>query len=146
MHWNVPKRFSLEWWSWLASGALVFGGCTGLFLYQQGSISGINFILLVVAVSFVGDLALALSFEAIAPTRVIIGPGDRVQRGSAVKETASIISGFENSAEGKVTVRGEIWAARCVSADSYSLAVGENVRVLGREGLTLLIAGRADDT
>ena len=108
--------------------------------------SGINFILLVVAVSFVGDLALALSFEAIAPTRVIIGPGDRVQRGSAVKETASIISGFENSAEGKVTVRGEIWAARCVSADSYSLAVGENVRVLGREGLTLLIAGRADDT
>ena len=146
MRWNVPKRFSLEWWSWLASGALVFGGCTGLFLYQQGSISGINFILLVVAVSFVGDLALALSFEAIAPTHVIIGPGDRVQRGSAVKETASIISGFENSAEGRVTVRGEIWAARFVSEDSCSLAVGKNVQVLGREGLTLLIGSRTDDT
>ncbi len=145
MRCTVPKRFSLQWWSWLASGALVFSVCSGLFLYQQGSITGINFILLVVAVSFVGDLALALSFEAMAPTRVIIGPGDRVKRGSAVKETASIISGFENGAVGKVIVRGEIWTARCVSEDSCSLAVGENVRVLGREGLTLLISGRAAD-
>jgi len=144
MRWNAPKRFSLEWWSWLANGAVVFGGFTGLFFYQQESITGLNLILLVVAGSFVGDLALALYFEAIAPTHVIIGPGDRIQRDSALKETASIISGFENSAEGKVTVRGELWTARWVSEESCSLAVGDTVRVLGREGLTLLIGGRAD--
>lgn len=144
MGWNAPKRFSLEWWSWLANGAVVFGGCTGLFLYQQGSITGLNFVLLVVAGSFVGDLALALYFEAIAPTHVVIGPGDRIQRDSALKEQASVVSGFENSAKGKVRVRGELWDARWVSEESCSLAVGENVRVLGREGLTLLIGGRAD--
>ena len=145
MRLNVPKRFSLEWWSWIASGALLFGGGTGLFFYRQGSITDLNFFLWVVAGSFVGDLVLALAFEAVAPTRVIIGPGDRIQRNSALKETASIISGFENSVEGKVTVRGEVWMARCVSENSFSLTVGENVQVLGREGLTLLIGDHADD-
>lgn len=42
--------------------------------------------------------------------------------------------------EGSVHVHGEIWAARA----SKSLAIGETVRVVGREGLTLLVQPQSD--
>jgi membrane-bound ClpP family serine protease len=96
-------------------------------------------ILVALAGSIIGDLFLAFSFEAIAPVKVTVGPGERYKRTDDLKEMASVVSGFSGSAEGKVRVRGEIWAARHYEGRDISLDTGEMVKVIDREGLVLLI-------
>ena len=92
------------------------------------------------AISVIGDLLMALSFEAIAPEKITLGPGERYKRTDDLKEKASVVSGFSSSSEGKVRVRGELWSARHYVGREISLYSGQMVRVIDREGLVLLIS------
>lgn len=140
MGFQVPRRFTPEWWLWLASGGFTFGFLTYLVLFSLGVFTN-PLILIGVALvgSVVGDLLMAASFEVIAPTKITLGPGERVRKDQAVKELATIESGFRNSAIGTVRVRGEFWSARNASGADVSLDAGDKVQVLDREGLVLLI-------
>ena len=138
---EIPQRFSREWWSWLLWGVLVFGAATFAVSVWLGLVTDpISLVFLVIGGSVIGDLLMALSFEAIAPQRVTLGPGERHKRTDALKEMATVLSGFSNSAEGRVRVRGEIWAARHCEGKALSLKTGEMVRVVERDRLVLLIS------
>jgi len=138
---EVPQRLSREWWSWLLLGVLVFGGATFAVSVWLGLVTDpVALVFLVIAGSIIGDLLMALSFEAIAPQRVTLGPGERLKRTDALTEMATVLSGFSNSAEGRVRVRGEIWAARHSEGSVVSLKAGEMVRVVERDRLVLLIS------
>jgi membrane protein implicated in regulation of membrane protease activity len=140
MRLNVPERFSTKWWLWLGSGTFFFGLCTSAILYLLGIVTDpIPLFLVVIASSAIGDLLVAVSFELIAPTKVIVGPGERKRKDEELAETGTIVSGFDKSTEGRVTVRGEMWAARHYEGRELSLGSGNKVQVVGRDGLTLLV-------
>jgi membrane protein implicated in regulation of membrane protease activity len=140
MRWSVPQRFSAEWWIWLAGGAFAFGVCTFIVLYWRGIFTDpIPLLLVALAGSAIGDLLMAASFEAIAPSKVTLGPGERVNRSDDILELATVVSGFNDSAEGRVRARGEIWGARCHDGTPLSLTAGVKVKIVDRDGLTLLI-------
>lgn len=125
----------------MTTGVVWFGGLSAGVLYLLGFFE--NPVVLVVAFlvgSIVGDVILAFIFEAYAPSRVTLAPGEKQSRHDAMKELATVISGFDANPFGRVRVRGESWAARCRLNSSLTLEIGARVRVLDREGLTLLIA------
>lgn len=137
---NVPPRFSTKWWLWLTNGAVFFGICTAAVTVWFGLVSDPTIVIFVVlAGSLIGDLILAFSFEAIAPVKVTVGPGDRYRRTDDLREMASVVAGFSSSSVGKVRIRGEIWSARHYAGRDLSLDAGEMVKVVEREGLVLLI-------
>ena len=86
-----------------------------------------------------GDLVLALLMEAVSPTRVTLGPGDRRRSGDSPGELGLVMASFEGGS-GKVSIRGEQWRARQSPGCSRRLDAGTPVRVLEREGLTLVVA------
>lgn len=140
MRWNVPRRFSLEWWLWLTSGAFTFGFLTFIVLFLLGIFTNLLVLIsVVIAASLVGDLLMAVSFEIIAPTKVTLGPGERARNDQSISELATIESGFHDSAIGRVRVRGEIWTAQDISGTKRSLNVGDKMQVVGREGLVLRV-------
>lgn len=138
---RVPKRFTPEWWLWMTTGIFIFGGVTVGAMYLLGVFSDPLILLVVFLVgSVAGDIILAVAFEAVAPSQVTLGPGDRANRGDEVAELGTVVSGFEASPVGKVRIRGEIWMARCRRNSLLTLDCGARVRILEREGLTLLIS------
>ena len=52
---------------------------------------------------------------------------------------------LENSTSGRVRIGGESWNARAADGETYQLRAGSPVRVIGRDGLTLLISPLTDD-
>lgn len=101
---------------------------------------------LVVAASvltFLGDVVMAISMEAVAPTKVDIGPGEKNLVTDMPSESATVISGFDTSPQGQVLVRGEIWRAIRATEDSGILSKGTSARVVDRKGLTLIISAKA---
>ncbi len=140
MHWRIPQRFSAEWWAWLAAGAFAFGVFTAAVLYWRGIVTDpIALILVALVGSAMGDLLMAASFEVIAPSRVTLGPGERAKKDDDLLELATVVSGFNDSAAGRVRARGEIWGARCYDGTPLSLTVGVKLRIVERDGLTLLV-------
>ena len=97
---------------------------------------------------FAGDLIMAFAMEAVAPTKVSIGPGEKVLNSDMPTESAIVVAGFGASPEGRVEVRGETWQATCSAEETGSLEKGALVRVIDRKGLTLVVAARTvrDDT
>lgn len=90
-------------------------------------------------VSFLGDVVTALSMEAIVPTRVTIGPGERQSRHDLPAERALVASEFDDAGMGRVRIRGETWRARG-SSPGFRPALGSRVRVIDRDGLTLIVS------
>ncbi len=127
----------------MAAGATVCGGAVAVYLYATDRLTGVNLFWAYLIASFVGDLFLAIAFEIVAPTEITVGPGERQRKDSPLREKAKVVSGFSGSNRGKVMVRGEIWAARCITPDTEVLEKGEELEIMGREGLTLLVAADA---
>lgn len=116
-------------------------GSLALFVgHVLGGREGASLFLWVAAAALLGDLVVALVYEAVAPTRVVIGPGDRLASHDPLHEPAVAIDGFEQSPHGRVRVRGEVWLARHVTVQVDGLRRGERVRVIAREGLLLVVS------
>jgi membrane protein implicated in regulation of membrane protease activity len=94
-------------------------------------------------VAFLGDLAVALSMEAVAPTKVDIGPGEKTFVRDMPPERATVISGFDTSEHGQVSIRGESWQAVRALDDTGILSKGTAVHVVERRGLTLVVSAKA---
>jgi len=119
----------------------------GFLLFPYFStLSARQFLLLWVCLVAAGDFVTALSMEAVAPTRVAIGPGERRFAADDPKELATVVSGFTDSDVGKVRIRGETWSARLVSTDGPRVQAGYAVRILDRDGLTLLVSAEDHDS
>jgi len=84
--------------------------------------------------------------QAVAPTRVTIGPGEKQFDADKLKKLATVVSGFSDSDIGKVRIRGEIWSARLVPNDGAHVRTGNSVMVVDRDGLILLVSAIASDT
>ncbi len=85
--------------------------------------------LLALVLIALGDLATALIMQRIAPTRVLLAPGE------AGRHSAAVVRGFGQSNAGVIQVRGEFWRARC--AAGQLLRPGDPVHILERDGLVL---------
>lgn len=141
---RVPERYSPEWWAWIASATTLFTVVSFAGLYYFGIFNGLYTLIgTAIAISILGDIVVAYSFEAIAPSKISLTPGERVRHDEEVSATATVESGFSASDEGRVVVRGELWRARHVEARVITLSQGEEIRVVGRDGLTLLISEEA---
>jgi len=137
---RVPRRYSAEWWTALSTVAVVCAAATAWSLYLLDVVSEPLWVLVAAgAAAAVGDIAAALGMEAIAPTRIAVGPNERAAFDSEIRETAVVVSGFELSREGKVFARGETWAARSATGRALPLARGARVAIVDRDGLTLIV-------
>lgn len=76
-----------------------------------------------------GDIATALVMERIAPTRVLLAPGE------AGHDAGIVLRGFGDESDGVIRVRGEFWRAHSSAAER--LSPGDRVRILRRQGLVL---------
>jgi membrane protein implicated in regulation of membrane protease activity len=137
------KTFSRAWWISLLSASCVFGLLTYLVLRWFGAVDDDRLVLYLILGIAMGDFLLALSFELTTPTQVVIGPGERRTAHCELMETAVVISGFGDSPEGQVRIRGEIWSARQADGQRLILAAGTEVAIVGRDGLKLLLAERS---
>ena len=136
----VPERYSPEWWAWIASATTVFTVVSFAGLYYFGIFEGLYTLIgTAVAISIVGDIVVAYSFEAIAPSKISLAPGERARHDEEVSTAGTVESGFSESDEGRVIVRGELWRARHFEARVVNLSHGQEIRIVGRDGLTLLI-------
>lgn len=95
-----------------------------------------------VALVLVGDIALALIMQAVSPTRVTLGPGDRRHNAELPRELGIVATNFRDRC-GLVSIRGETWQARQASGCSERLEAGGAVSIVEREGLTLIVAASA---
>ena len=91
-----------------------------------------------VVLIFAGDIVLALIMEAVSPTHVKIGPGDRRHHAEQPQELGKVIADFQGR-QGRVSIRGETWRARQSADCAAPLEVGAAVRIVAREGLTLVV-------
>ena len=92
-----------------------------------------------VVLILVGDIGLAFIMGALSPTRVTLGPGDRLSKADLPTEIGSVIDDFEDG-YGSVSIRGERWRARQTATCTERLTAGAAVRVFDREGLILIVA------
>jgi membrane-bound ClpP family serine protease len=128
------------WWWLVLPTSVVVGVPTFVLL---GQFTGLEFpgrIAVALVATFAVDFAIAASMESVAPTRLNIGPGEKVLETDVPAEQAIVISGFQASRRGKVSIRGETWKATRLAGDSGVLSEGMPVRVVDRNGLELIVA------
>lgn len=137
------KRYSLMWWSVVLPTSVVVGGSTFLLagLFSDWSIP--ERVALAVVLTVVADLVIAAWIQSVAPTRVNIGPGEKMHDSELPSETARVIGGFDSSSHGQVLVRGETWRATRAPDDAARLSVGMDVNVVARDGLTLVVSSNS---
>lgn len=140
MTFSMPIRFTRRWWLFIGATTLVIGAGAFLVLRYWTALSLEQLILYWLIITFVGDVITAVSMEAVAPTRVTIGPADRQFDADAPAELAVVVVGFDAAGQGRVRVRGETWRARQAEDDRANLESGAVVRVVDRDGLTLVVA------
>ena len=128
----MMQRYSGLWWASILLSSVVTGGGSFLLLSLSTGLP----IEIVITISVV---LIALLMEAVSPTRVTLGPGDRRRRSEPPAELGTVLADFEDGS-GSVSIRGEQWRARQTSGCSGQLNAGAAVRVLEREGLTLVVA------
>ena len=136
----MMQRYSGLWWASILLSSVVTGGGSFIFLTLLTELPLGTVIIVSVALILVGDVVLALLMEAVSPTRVTLGPGDRRRSSESPWELGTVIADFEDGS-GKVSIRGEQWRARLMSGYHGRLDAGAAVRVVEREGLTLVVAG-----
>lgn len=140
---NTMKRYSFIWWLVILPTSVTVGGTT-LLVTSSFTDWGVMALVAVAGVStFLADLAIAASMEAIAPTKVSIGPGEKHLDSDLASEKATIMSGFDSISRGQVSVRGETWRAIRAPDDTGTLTTGMSVNVVDRDGLTLVVSTRS---
>ncbi len=144
MNFVVPRRFSTQWWLVIGAATLIVGAAAFLLLRYGTGLGLEQLILYWLLITFLGDVITAVSMEAVAPTRVTIGPGDRRLDADAPEERAVVVCAFDDSGHGKVRIRGETWRARQVAEDGARPETGGQVRIVDREGLTLIVSITAE--
>ena len=136
------QRYSKLWWASLLLSSVVTGGGSFLLLHLLTDWATLTIAKVSVALIFAGDIVLALFMEAVSPTHVKIGPGERRLHTELPRELGEVLSDFEDR-HGRVSIRGETWRARQTATCHRRLEAGMAVRVVAREGLTLVV--RASD-
>ncbi len=132
------QRYSRLWWASILLSSVVTGGSSFALLTLLTGLPVATAIAGSVAMIVIGDIALAFIMERLSPTRVFLGPGDRRNRNDLPKEIGKVIGDFENGL-GDISIRGEQWRARQVAGCKQRLEAGSPVRVLERQGLTLVV-------
>ncbi len=133
------QRYSSLWWASILLSSVVTGGGSFAVLTLTTGLAIETVIAISVALIVAGDIVLAFVMESMSPTRVLLGPGERRLRKDVPEELGTVIGDFEDGS-GSVSIRGERWCARQTSDCEQRLKAGSPVRVLEREGLTLLVA------
>ncbi len=139
------RRFSKPWWISLASASCLFGLLTYGLLRWLGAVDDDYVVLYLLTGIALGDFLLAISLEVITPTHVTLRPGERRTSSCDLDERAEVLSGFGQSCLGRVRIRDESWNARLDDGQPVCLPPGSAVRVIGREGLTLIIVAPSKD-
>jgi membrane protein implicated in regulation of membrane protease activity len=137
------KRYSLMWWSVVLPTSVVVGGSTfllGGFLTDWGILERV---VAAVVLTVVADLAIAAWIQSVAPTKVHIGPGEKLHDSELLSEKAKVIGGFDSSPHGRVLVRGETWRATRAPDDAASMSIGMDVNIVARDGLTLVVSANS---
>ncbi|MDJ0908874.1 MAG: NfeD family protein [Woeseiaceae bacterium] len=137
------KRYSKFWWAVVLLSSAVTGGGTFLLLILLTDLEAVTALKISLALVLVGDIALAVIMQAISPTHIKLGPGERWHTNEAPRDRGTVKTPFEDG-RGKVTIRGETWHARQEDDSAGPLDVGASVRVVEREGLTLVVAAAED--
>lgn len=125
-------RWSLPWWLVMAGMTGSLGTASAATLWWFDLLGDRQAIALALAVIILGDVLAATGLALIAPTRIMLRPGER---GAA---TATVITGFTDGRHGRVHIHGENWPARLASG-ARDPVPGSQVRVLGRDGLVLIV-------
>ena len=133
------QRYSRLWWASILLSSVVTGGGSFALLSLLTELPVATAIKISVALILLGDIVLALIMESLSPTHVMLGPGDRTNRSEPLAEIGTVISDFEDG-PGYVAIRGEQWRAQQSSDCTERLEAGSPVRVLERQGLTLIVA------
>ncbi len=133
------QRYSRLWWASILLSSLVTGGGSFVLLTLATELPTETVIKVSVILILVGDIGLAFIMGAVSPTRVTLGPGDRLNKADLPTETGTVIDDFEDG-HGSVSIRGERWRARQTATCSVPLTTGAVVRVLDRHDLTLVVA------
>ena len=134
------KRYSFTWWLVILPTSVTVGGTTILLTSNLTDWSVMTLVAVAVVLTFLADLAIAASMEAIAPTKISIGPGEKHLDSDLASEKATVMSGFDATSHGQVSVRGETWRAVRVPDDTGTLTTGMSVNVVDRDGLTLVVS------
>jgi membrane protein implicated in regulation of membrane protease activity len=133
------RRYSGPWWASLLLSSAVTGGGSFALLTLLAGLPVETAILISVALIVLGDIVLAFIMESISPTHVMLAPGERRHRNDIAEEFGTVIGDFEGGA-GRVSIRGEHWCARQSVGCHAQLKAGSPVRILERNGLTLVVA------
>jgi membrane protein implicated in regulation of membrane protease activity len=141
-----PAKFSQQWWVLITIATTVFILLVASSLDWFGFEFDIYAILFILSASAIFDFFLATSMEAVSPTKITVGPGEKQSSDSDLTETALVISGFEKDSDGRVSIRGEVWNARWTSGAVVEIPPDREVAILGRDGLTLVVGALTHDT
>jgi len=146
----------MAWWSWLVLGIVLIAG----EVVTPGAFFLLFFGIGAVCVGTLAGLGLALtdwlqwlSFAVISAVLVVFFRTrlrDRLARGATGKDrdgmigtTALVGDQISVGLIGKVEMRGATWNAR--NAGAHTLRKGQHCKVVGVEGLTLIVEGSADN-
>lgn len=135
----MMPRYSGLWWASILLSSVALGGGSAVLLIVLTELPIQTVIKLSLVLTLAGDVVLALLMEAVSPTRVTLGPGERSRNTELPRELGVVIKDFKNG-HGSVAIRGERWRARQSDGCSGELAAGATVRVLERDGLMLIVA------
>ncbi len=133
------QRFSSLWWASILLSSLVTGGGSFVLLTLLTKLPIETVLTISVMVIVAGDILLALFMEAVSPTHITLGPGERQRKSELPAELGVVLSDFGDG-QGHVSIRGERWQARQDARCNGQLRAGAPVRVLEREELTLVVA------
>ncbi len=132
------QRYSKYWWAAILLSSAVTGGGSFVLLILFSDLSLMTALKISVALVLIGDVVLAIIMQAISPTHVKLGPGERWHEGEAPRDLGIVSTRFEDG-RGMISIRGEAWQARLAEETGATLDIGESVRVIEREGLTLVV-------
>lgn len=127
------RRYSAQWW-FVIIGITSFLGWTSVAAFWWlGHLSSSYALPAILAIIVTGDIAGALIMESLTNSWVRFGPGEREP------QLAEVVDGFGDSVGGRVRVGAEIWRARYAGRGPPPSGAGCRLRVVGREGLVLLV-------
>ena len=136
---SVMRRYWRLWLAPILLSSVVTGGGSFVVLALMTDLPLTIVIAVSVALILAGDIALAFLMQAVSPTRVTLGPGDRRLNDELPEELGMVATNFRDR-HGRVAIRGETWQARQATGCRGRLKAGGAVRVVEREGLTLIVA------
>jgi len=132
------QRYSNIWWASILLSSIVTGGTSFLLLLLFSDLALGKIVIASLLCVLAGDVVLALMMQAISPTHVKVGPGERRYEADLPADHAVVAADFV-SGSGRVTVRGESWHAEQAAVCDARLVTGTRVRVVGRDGLKLVV-------